>query len=233
MAEDPATLEQALGYAFNDRGLLSQALTHASRSLRPEQRLDSNERLEFLGDRVLAVAISEMLYVHYAKDEEGSLSRRLNALVRRETLADIAGTINLADHIIMSKGEEEQGGRENPSLQADAMEAIIAAVYLDGGMSAARSLIERFWTEKVERGPSEPPKDGKTRLQEWSQAEGLGLPTYAVIGSTGPSHAPTFQVKVTIAGRGEAIAAGSSKQRAEQAAATDLLGQLGEGRGDD
>jgi len=233
MADVPAAFEQAIDYSFEDRRLLRQALTHASRSLRPEQRLDSNERLEFLGDRVLAVVISEMLYNHYPEDEEGSLSRRLNALVRRETLAEIAETIGIAELIIMSRGEAEQGGRENPSLQADAMEAIIAAVYLDGGMPAARSLIERFWTEKVERGPSEPPKDAKTRLQEWSQSEGLGLPTYNVIGSTGPSHAPTFHVEVVISGRGKASGEGSSKQRAEQAAASDMLASLGIENDDD
>lgn len=228
MTDDPATLESALGYAFSDRGLLRQALTHASRSLHPEQRLSSNERLEFLGDRVLGVVISEMLYHHYRNDEEGSLSRRLNALVRRETLAEIADAIGVSDAIIMSKGEAEQGGRENPSLRADAMEAIIAAVYIDGGMGAARDLIERFWAEKIESGPTEPPKDAKTRLQEWSQAAGLGLPSYTVVGSTGPSHAPTFQVAVLVQERGQATGEGSSKQRAEQAAATTMLEALGE-----
>lgn len=227
MAGDLATLEQALGYRFTDQALLRQALTHASRSLRPDQRLSSNERLEFLGDRVLGVVISEMLYNYYLTDEEGSLSRRLNALVRREALAEIADDIGVSAQIIMSRGEAEQGGRENPTLQADAMEAIIAAVYLDGGMSAARALIERFWTNRVEHGPSEPPKDAKTRLQEWSQAEGLGLPVYSVIDSTGPSHAPTFRVKVTVTSRGASEAEGSSKQRAEQAAAADMLRTLG------
>ena len=223
-------IEQSIGYAFGDRDLLIQAMTHASRSLRPDKRLNSNERLEFLGDRVLALVISQLLYSHYPSDEEGSLSRRLNALVRRETLAEIAAEIDLATHIIMSKGEADQGGRENPSLMADAMEALIAAVYLDGGMNAAQGLIERFWRHRVEHGPAEPPKDAKTRLQEWSQAEGLGLPDYKVIDRTGPSHAPEFRVAVTIHGLGVSDATGSSKQRAEQAAANAMLLTVEESR---
>lgn len=221
------TLEKKIGHAFADRSLLVQALTHASRSLRPDERLNSNERLEFLGDRVLAVIISEMLFNHYPSDEEGSLSRRLNALVRRGALAEIADEIGLADFIVMSRGEAEQGGRENPSLQADAMEAVIAAVYIDGGMQAARTLIERFWTERVEYGPSEPPKDAKTRLQEWSQAAGLGLPVYDVVDRSGPPHAPVFHVRVSVSGEGEANASGTSKQRAEQAAAETMLKAIG------
>ncbi|MEQ8664390.1 MAG: ribonuclease III [Rhodospirillales bacterium] len=223
-------LESNVGYDFGDRELLVQALTHASRSLRPDERLNSNERLEFLGDRVLALVISELLYEHYPADEEGSLSRRLNALVRRETLAEIASDLGLASHIIMSKGEADQGGRQNPSLMADAMEALIAAVYLDGGMDAARTLIRRFWLERVEHGPAEPPKDAKTRLQEWSQAEGLGLPTYKVVDRTGPPHAPEFRVAVVVQGFGENDATGSSKQRAEQAAADAMLTAIEENR---
>lgn len=230
MTDGPHTLENSIGYEFRDRGLLKQALTHASRSLRPDERLNSNERLEFLGDRVLALAISEMLFENYPADEEGSLSRRLNALVRRETLAEIAADLDLASHIIMSKGEADQGGRKNPSLMADAMEALIASVYLDGGMDAARTFIERYWLERVQHGPAEPPKDAKTRLQEWSQAEGLGLPAYKVVDRTGPPHAPEFRVAVTVQGFGQNDATGSSKQRAEQAAAEAMLTAIGDNR---
>lgn len=230
MTTRPHPLESSIGYAFGDQGLLAQALTHASRSLRPDERLNSNERLEFLGDRVLALVISELLFEHYPTDEEGSLSRRLNALVRRETLADIAMELGLASHVVMSKGEADQGGRENPSLMADAMEALIAAVYLDGGMDAARELISKYWLERVEYGPAEPPKDAKTRLQEWSQAEGLGLPAYKVIDRTGPPHAPEFRVAVTVQGYGQNEATGSSKQRAEQAAAEAMLEAIKDSR---
>ena len=226
------SLEQKIGHQFHDMSILVQALTHASRSLRTAERLKSNERLEFLGDRVLAVVISDLLYHHFPDEEEGGLSRRLNALVRRETLAEIAGQMDLARHIVMSRGEEEQGGRDNPSLQADAVEAVIAAVYLDAGMDVVRPMIERFWTRRVECGPSDPPKDAKTRLQEWSQSCDCGLPTYAVLSQSGPSHAPVFTIQASVTGKGDAEASGTSKQRAEQAAAQALLLAMGEADAD-
>lgn len=223
MARDIATLENAIDYRFNDRHLAEQALTHASRSLSPGDRIESNERLEFLGDRVLGLVITEMLYAAYPDDSEGNLSRRLNALVRRETLADVADELDLARHIVMSRGEAEQGGRENPALAADAMEALIAAVHLDGGIDAARQLIRTLWTDRVRSGPNEPPKDAKTSLQEWSQSKGRGLPKYTVISQEGPPHAPAFTVEARLDAETAARATGPSKQKAEQAAAAQLL----------
>jgi len=227
MTCDLATLEDAIGYRFENRRLAEQAMTHASRSQTQQDRLNSNERLEFLGDRVLALVVTEMLFEAYPEDDEGNLSRRLNALVRRETLAEVAENIGLSGYLVMSRGEAEQGGRENPSLMADAMEALIAAVHLDGGAGAARRLIATLWRDLVAHGPAEAPKDPKTELQEWSQSEGLGLPRYDIVAQEGPSHAPQFTVRVHVSGMDALQATGTSKQRAEQAAAEEMLTKAG------
>lgn len=221
-----------LGHEFRDLSLLDAALTHPSID-RPRGRrgaVPEYERLEFLGDRVLGLAVAEHLYRNFPGEAEGALARRFTALVRREALARIAQRLEIDRILRMSRGEEESGGRENPANLADSCEAVIAALYLDGGFGAASAFIERFWHDLVAEDVS-PPKDAKTELQEWAQARGFGLPTYTVVSRNGPDHAPMFTISVMVesAGRGghEARARGKSKRIAEQAAAKALLDEIG------
>lgn len=222
MNADPSTVEQRIGYSFRDPAILQQALTHASSIHHPKARFESNERLEFLGDRVLGLIIANMLYQRFGNENEGALSRRLTALVRREALARIAEDIDLAPYLSLSQGEEDGGGRENPALLADACEALIAALFLDGGLDAARQFIVNNWQGLLDEDPT-PPRDAKTTLQEWTQARELGLPEYRVSTQTGPSHAPTFTIAVSVKGYPDQNATGPSKRRAEQNAAAAML----------
>lgn len=215
-------LQERIGHTFNEPSLLQHAMTHASSINLPNGRTDSNERLEFLGDRVLGLAIANMLYQRFSHEEEGALSRRLTALVRMEALARVANIIDLAPCLVLSPGEEESGGRKNPALLADACEALIATLYLDGGLDAACQFIESNWQALLDEDPT-PPKDAKTALQEWTQARDLGLPEYSVSAQSGPSHAPTFTVTVSIKGYSDQDATGPSKRRAEQDAASAML----------
>lgn len=218
-ADQPGDLESRLGYRFSDRDLLVRALTHASASA---DILCNNERLEFLGDRVLSLVIADMLVAHYPHDAEGQLALRLNALVRREAIAEAAGEIGLGGALILAAAEHASGGREKPALLADACEALIAALYLDGGMPAARGFVEKLWGKRL--GDMRlAPSDAKSALQEWSQARKLGTPDYRVIGRDGPDHAPRFAVEVLLPGLVPARGAGASKREAEQAAATAML----------
>jgi len=216
------SLQQRIGHLFNDASLLHQAVAHASSSNQPDARTESNERLEFLGDRVLGLVIADMLFKRFRHEDEGALSRRLTALVRKEALARIATRIDLAPCLTLSQGEEDTGGRKNPALLADACEALIAAVYMDGGLDAARQFIENNWQDLLDEDPT-PPKDAKTALQEWTQARELGLPKYEVSGQTGPSHAPIFSITVSVRGYHDQNATGPSKRRAEQDAADAML----------
>jgi len=215
-------VEKQIGYTFSDPTLLQQALTHASSITHHDTRSESNERMEFLGDRVLGLIIADMLYQRFSHEDEGALSRRLTALVRMEALARIAERIDLAPSLTLSPGEDVTGGRENPALQADACEALIAALYLDGGLDAARQFIEGNWQHLLDEDPT-PPKDAKTALQEWTQARDLGLPEYSVSAQSGPSHAPTFTIAVSVKGYSDQKATGPSKRRAEQDAAAAML----------
>lgn len=223
-ASDPVTpidtFEQALGHRFADRSLLTRALTHKSFGAEI-----SNERLEFLGDRVLGMVVAETLYAAHPSWEEGALAVRLNGLVRRETLAQIAGEIALGRVLRLARGEEEQGGRAKPAILADAMEAVIAAVYLDGGLPAARGIVARLWADYFANRIT-PPKDAKTALQEWSVAQGLGQPHYETRDRSGPDHAPVFVVAVVLPGGKSAEGQGTSKRTAEQEAAKALLQEL-------
>ena len=226
-AEDRlARLGEALGHRFADPSLLRLALTHSSASGRG---LAANERLEFLGDRVLGLAVADLLYRRFAGEEEGDLARRFSVLVSRESLAQVAGQIGLAPHLALARGEEDSGGRGNPAILADACEAVIAALYLDGGLEAAQRFIERQWAPLVEQD-RRPPQDAKTALQEWAQAEGRKLPSYVVVGSAGPAHDPLFTVEVRVEGLAPATGAGRSKRAAEQAAAAEALRLAGEER---
>jgi ribonuclease-3 len=214
-------LETSLGHTFSDPDLLTCALTHASVST-----TGSNERLEFLGDRVLGLVIADKLHHLYPGDREGILALKLNALVRSEACALAAEKAGLGDHLILANSEIASGGRKKAAILAGACEAVIAALYLDGGFSVARDFIERYWQEQF-TGLNRDMRDAKTALQEWSQAKkGGAAPTYTLIKREGPDHAPRFLVEVSVAGQASATGEGSSKREAEQAAARTMLAQL-------
>jgi len=220
---DPAlrlALQERLGHTFSSPRLLLEALTHSS--FQGEGRRRCNERLEFVGDRVLGLVIANLLYHRFSSEEVGALARRHAALVRREALVEVAAHLQLADCLRLSRGEEDAGGRRNPGLVADACEALIAAVYLDGGFSAATTVVERLWTGLISRDVS-PPKDAKTMLQEWAQGRGMPLPVYRETERSGPPHAPVFRVEVSVEGLTPVAAIGPSKRAAERAAAASLL----------
>ncbi|MDQ7250750.1 ribonuclease III [Dongia sedimenti] len=234
---DLRDLMAALDYTFQDPELLRIALLHPSavstgrgkRSKKPADKVGrsaDNQRLEFLGDRVLGIVIAEMLFRAFPDEDEGALARRLAALVRQDSLDTVAREIALGRYLTISRGEDEGGGRDNPAILADACEALIGAVYLDGGLEAARSFVERHWRPKMD-AEAKPPQDAKTALQEWAQAAGLALPLYTVVKSEGPPHDPVFEVEVTVAGQEPASARGRSKRAAEQAAARQLLDRVG------
>ncbi|MDX5360614.1 MAG: ribonuclease III [Alphaproteobacteria bacterium] len=210
-------LESAIGYRFSDRALLTRALTHSSRE--GEQ---SNERLEFLGDRVLNLVIAEALFRRFEREEEGGLASRLNALVRKETCAEVAKAVGIGPVLRLSPGEKETGGREKPAILGDACEALIAAVLLDADFDIARAMVLRLWADYLD-GVAQPPRDPKNALQEWTQGRGLGVPDYEVVGREGPDHAPVFTVAVRVRGYPEARASGSSRRAGEQAAAQRML----------
>ena len=201
--------------------MLTRALTHASRSTQ------SNERLEFLGDRVLGLVVSEKLYALYPTEPEGVLALKLNALVRGEACAKAAQEAGLADHLILASAEAGSGGRKKTAILAGAIEAVIAALYLDGGYEAARRFIERYWTNLFETLGAEL-RDPKTALQEWAQGPGAqGLPVYRQTGREGPDHAPRFAMEVSWKGHYPEICIGASKLEAEQDAARRMLARLG------
>jgi len=215
-------LREALGHRFADPDLLDRALTHPSvaSSARPD-----NQRLEFLGDRVLGLVIAEALLEAYPGEAEGGLAPRLNALVRRETLAEIAAEIELGRHLRLGRSENVSGGRRKAAILADAMEAVIAALYLDGGMDTARTFIRRHWADRI-TAADEAPTDAKTALQEWAQGHGLAPPAYAEIARSGPDHAPIFTIRATLETGAAATGEASSKKQAEQAAAAALLAEV-------
>lgn len=212
--------ETALGYRFKDRDLLLWALMHRSAAGGADAR--SYERLEFLGDRVLGLVVAEMLYERYPKEPEGYLARRHASLVRREALARVARKVGLGSFIVMSRGEEDAGGRDSDAILSDACEAVLGASYLDGGLAPAAAFIKAHWPAMMEKDAA-PPKDAKTALQEWAQQRGLPLPAYETLAAEGPDHNPVFTVQVTVQGHAPATATGTSKRAAAQAAAASLL----------
>lgn len=227
--EDPGRLDALsarLGHRFDRPALLRQALTHAS-GLARGRHGDSYERLEFLGDRVLSLVVAELLFDGFPDEREGEIARRHSDLVRREALAEVAAGIDLGAAILLSRGEAETGGRENPAILADVCEAVIAALYLDGGLACARGFIERHWRPRIDAA-ARPPMDAKTTLQEWAQGRSLPLPSYREIGRQGPDHAPVFTVEVAVAGHAPVRGTGASKRAGEQAAAAWLLRTLGQ-----
>jgi len=218
-------LEARLGYSFSNQTLLQLALTHSSAAASSGSGCRSNERLEFLGDRVLGLVIASMLFKSFSDENEGALARRHAALVGRASLASVAKLLGIGDHMRMSRGEIDAGGTHNPALLSNACEAIIAAIYLDAGMEAADRFVQRYWRPIIE-GQEAPPTDAKTELQEWAQGKGLPLPQYREISRRGPSHAPTFVIEVSVQSKIPVTAVGLSKRASEKAAAEAMLVQI-------
>ena len=216
-------LETTLGHRFKDRALLNRALTHAS--ARTGKTIQDNERLEFLGDRVLGLAIAELLCETFPEASEGDLARRFNRLVRGGTCAAIGRKIKLGPHLILSGSEAESGGRDKDTILADAVEALLGAVLIESGYNAARTIIRDLWAGELEKLPVVS-VDAKSALQEWAQGRGLPLPEYVVTKQDGPSHAPDFEITVTVQGFAPETGSGNSKRIAEQQAAARLFEAL-------
>jgi ribonuclease-3 len=212
-------IEAITGFAFSDMELLLRALTHAS--ARVSDGADY-QRLEFLGDRVLGLVVAQMVFEANPSAPEGELSLRLNALVNAETLAEIADEVGLSDFIVAGSELRTLTGRNRVNLRADVMEALIAAVYLEGGLEAARRFIARHW-EGRSKAPTAARRDPKTELQEWAHQAAKSSPIYTVDKREGPDHDPVFEVSVRIGDLKSAVGSGRSKREAEQAAATAIL----------
>ena len=220
---------EALGHMFRDPSLLEEALTHSSASspARPH-----NQRLEFLGDRVLGLVIAEELVARYPNETEGDLAPRLNELVRKETCAEIAREIGLDALLTLGKSEAKTGGRRKTAILGDAMEAVIAAVYIDAGaaengLSEARRLILKWWGARFDAQGDSVPRDAKTHLQEWAQGKGFRPPRYETTDRSGPDHAPVFTVSVSLQSGERAEASARTKRAAEQIAAAKLIETFG------
>ncbi|MFQ5970850.1 MAG: ribonuclease III [Alphaproteobacteria bacterium] len=218
-------LAGVLGHRFRRWPLLGEAVTHPGAVGRA--RLGDYERLEFLGDRVLGLVVAEHLFNVFPEEPEGDLNLRYSDIVRRETATRVAQAIDLGRYLRVAKGEADAGLRANPTILADAMEAVLGAVYLDGGLDAARSMVERLWLPFME-DMTGPPRDAKTTLQEWALSRGLPVPAYRAVASEGPPHEPRFTVAVVVEGQAPVEGAGRSKRAAEQAAAARMLARLGE-----
>ena len=223
--KDRKELEERIGHSFAEQDLLDSALTHIS-ALSGKSRAGSYQRLEFLGDHVLGLVVSDMLFRAFPKANEGELSRRLADLVRKETCADVARAIDLGAAIKLGASEASAGGRRRLAILADVCEALIGAVFVDGGYEAAEALITRLWEQRM-RAPKRPLRDAKTMLQEWAQAQGLPTPAYREVERTGPDHDPEFRVVVELPDRMPAEGTGRSKRSAEQAAASVMLSREG------
>jgi len=226
------TFEKILGYSFRKPDFLREAFTHKSylnelRGIEKDRTAQDNERLEFLGDAVLDLAVSEHLIALYPLSAEGDLSKMKARLVSEVTLVRVAKRLEIGKFLLLGKGEERTHGREKPSLLADALEAVIAAVYLDGGFDAARAVILNSFDEEIRRlDQGREDVDYKTELQEWCQREFDVLPVYRVLRESGPDHQKIFEVKLTIKDRDFGIGRGRSKKEAEQLAARQALDKL-------
>ncbi len=219
LSAELAAFSQRLGHRFAQPEMLIRAVTHSS-IVSPHR--DDNQRLEFLGDRVLGLVMAEALLKADPTAPEGLLAPRYNALVRREACADVARQIDLGAVLKLGRSEMKSGGRRKEALLADAMEAVIAAVYQDGGFDAARAAVLRLWGERIHNVAADA-RDAKTALQEWAQARGETPPNYVEIARTGPDHQPQFTIEVRLASGPSEQATAGSKRQAEQAAATALL----------
>ncbi|MEA3037685.1 MAG: ribonuclease [Sphingomonadales bacterium] len=215
-----AWLAEALGSPPGDAALFERALTHSSHGE------ENYERLEFLGDRVLGLVVATWLYEVFPGEPEGKLSRRFNALVARETCAEVARELGLGARLRLGKQARDDGAWDSDNVLGDVVEALIGALYLDSGLETAEAFVRRAWADRVS-SRDRAPKHPKSTLQEWAAANDRKPPEYRLAGRTGPHHAPRFVVEVAIKGVGEASAEGASKQEAETAAAAKLLEQLG------
>jgi ribonuclease III len=214
-------LEQALGYTFKSRQTLDRALTHSS--TRSDRKVaEDNERLEFLGDRVLGLAIAELLVEREPAATEGILARRFNRLVKRETCALVGRNLNIGRALRLSQSEEESGGRNKDTILADAVEALLGAIFLEAGFETVREVVRQLWAPLLD-GLPDMVTDAKSALQEWAQGQGLALPQYVETQREGPDHAPVFTTEVRIAGKVPTRGSGASKRQAEQSAAAALL----------
>jgi ribonuclease-3 len=222
LSGDLRAFEGRIGHQFSDPALLVRAVTHASMS---SANRDDNQRLEFLGDRVLGLVMAEALLALDPGATEGQLAPRFNALVRKETCADVARQIDVGQVLKLGRSEMISGGRRKLALLGDAIEAVIAAVYLDGGFDAAKNLILRLWGQRI-AAVEDDARDAKTALQEWAQARKLPPPLYVLAARSGPDHAPVFTITARLENGTEAQATAPSKRAAEQAAASTLLAQL-------
>jgi ribonuclease III len=220
-------IEAILGHDFTRPELLREAMTHRSalQGKRRRRGWSSNERMEFIGDRVLGLLIAEWLVERFPKEHEGDLGHRLGALVSQPVLAAVAEEIGLGEALAVAANEARDGVRKRASVLADALEAVLGALYFDGGIDVARNFIRRAWLNVMEE-QREPPKDSKSTLQEWMHARGLGAPEYIVVSRAGPPHAPEFVMTVSVAGCSGTGKAGS-KRATEQLAAQELLRVLG------
>ncbi len=221
-AAELTAFSKRLGHEFHQPELLIQAMTHSSLS---SVTRGDNQRLEFLGDRVLGLSISDALFHKDSNAAEGLLAPRFNALVRKETCADVAVEVGLGDALKMGRSEMISGGRRKMAILGDAMEAVIGAVYLDAGFDVASAMIIRLWSDHIENAADDA-RDPKTTLQEWAQAQKLSTPKYIEIDRSGPDHAPIFTIEVTLESGQRASAQATSKRAASQEAAADLLSQL-------
>jgi ribonuclease-3 len=214
-----ADLEARLGYKFRDPELATRALTHLSAAgAGAEGRLQSYQRLEFLGDRVLGLAIAQMLYETYPQASEGALSMRLAALVRRETCAEVAKEWEVGAQVVLGPGEAHGGGRKKAAILSDVCESLIGAAFIEAGYDVARQVVERSWRARM-HAAAEPARDAKTAMQEWAQARALRAPRYVEIDRSGPPHAPRFTIEVSLDGYEPAQGSAASKRAAEQVAA--------------
>ena len=214
-----ADLEVSLGHVFADRALIERALTHASVG----QGAPDNERLEFLGDRVLALVMAETLLARDPAAEAGPLSKRLHVLVSRDACAEVGRALGIGPALRLPGGETRRGARDQARFLADACEAVIGALYLDAGMDVARERVLAAWDALMAAPHDERTANPKSRLQEWAAAAGRGAPAYRLVGREGPDHAPSFTVEVEVAGAPAARASAGSRQAAEKAAALALL----------
>ncbi len=217
-------LETRIGYRFKDPALLREALTHAS--ARAERGGQDNERLEFLGDRVLGLAIAALLFEQFPEAREVEFARHYNSLVCKGCCADVAQALGLGPYLLMAASEARSGGRKKAVILADACEALLGAVFIDGGFPAADALVRRWWAPLI--APAKlPSPDAKTALQEYAHSQRRGLPEYREVGRSGADHAPSFTVEVSVSGLPSAQGVGASLKKAQQAAAEALLKREG------
>ncbi|MBR0783675.1 ribonuclease III [Bradyrhizobium iriomotense] len=231
-ADANAALEARIGHSFTDPNLLMQAITHVSALKSGRKRGDSYQRLEFLGDHVLGLVVSDMLYHAFPNADEGELSKRLAELVRKESCADVAKSLGLLDDIKLGSVGSSADARLRKSILGDICEAVIGAIFLDGGHAAAAEFVRRNWTERMHK-PRRPLRDPKTVLQEWAQGKGLPTPVYREVERTGPHHDPQFRVAVDLPGLAPAEGVGGSKRAAEKVAASVMIEREGVGGGND